>query len=72
MIAEHERHTATSGTDTEWHTGRPRHKGWYLCRIGDEELRLYYFICEMNNKKQYWNDETGARIDDEDIEWREE
>lgn len=57
--------------DTKWHKGRPKHKGWYDCRLDGEEMRLYYFICEMNHNKQYWNDETGARIDDDEIEWKE-
>lgn len=55
-----------------WHKGRPSKKGWYRCRLDGEEMRLYYFICELNPRKQYWNDETGSRIDDEDIEWHEE
>jgi len=52
-----------------WHHGFPPRKGWYKCRLDGEEMRLYFFICEMNPRKKYWNDETGARIDDEDIEW---
>lgn len=54
----------------EWHRGQPNRKGWYDCRLDGEEMRLYFFICELNPRKRYWNDETGARIDDDDIEWK--
>ena len=55
----------------EWHKGLPDKKGWYRCRLDGEEMRLYFFICELNPRKRYWNDETGARIDDDEIEWKE-
>lgn len=53
----------------EWKTGTPDHKGWYDCRIDGEEMRLYFFICELNPHRRYWNDENGNRIDEE-VEWR--
>lgn len=56
---------------SEWHTGKPNKKGWYDCRLDGEPMRLYFFICEMNPKKRYWNDETGSRIDDDEIQWRD-
>lgn len=55
----------------KWHKGQPDKKGWYNCRLDGEEMRLYFFICELNPRKRYWNDETGARIDDDEIEWKE-
>lgn len=53
----------------EWHKGFPSKKGWYHCRIDGEEMDLYLFVCELNPKKKYWNDQNGNRLD-EDIEWR--
>lgn len=52
-----------------WKTGTPDTKGWYDCRIDGEEMKLYFFICELNPKRRYWNDEHGNRIDEE-VEWR--
>lgn len=57
-------------TNTEWHKGFPKRKGYYRCRIDGVELQLYLFICELNPKKRYWVDSTGYQITD-DVEWTE-
>lgn len=57
-------------TDTnEWRTDFPDKSGWYDCRIDGEEMRLYLFVCELNPKRRYWNDDHGTRVWDE-VEWR--
>lgn len=53
----------------EWKTGFPNKRGWYQCRIDGIEMMLYLFVCELNPKKKYWNDDKGNRIDEE-VEWR--
>ena len=55
----------------EFHSGYPRRKGWYKCRIDGEEAKLYLFVCELNPKKRHWTDEQGRRIDEE-VEWTED
>lgn len=57
-------------SDKHWNKGFPNRKGWYQCRIDGIEIRLYFFICELNPKKRYWVDETQAQISDE-VEWLE-
>ena len=55
--------------EQQWKKGFPNKKGWYRCRIDGEEMQLYLFVCELNPKKKYWNDQNGNRLD-EDVEWR--
>lgn len=54
-----------------WYKGYPNKKGWYKCKIDGIEMRLYFFICELNPKKRYWVDETMGQIPDE-VEWFDE
>lgn len=60
----------TSTIADKWRMGQPNRKGWYQCRLDGEEIRLYFFICELNPKKRYWHDTQGRRVD-EDVEWLE-
>ena len=53
-----------------WNTDFPKEKGWYRCRIDGEECRLYFFRCEMSERKKYWIDELNQKVL-EPVEWAE-
>lgn len=56
--------------DMEWHKGEPPRQGWYDCLLDGEDIRLRWWICQMNPKKRHWIDEQGAyRELDGQVEW---
>lgn len=48
----------------EWKEGQPKKQGWYDCKIGEEETRLQWWICQLNPRKRYWKDENGQPVKD--------
>lgn len=53
----------TNETEPMWHKEEPPKQGWYDCMLNGEEMRLQWWICQMNPKKRHWKDGTGAYRD---------
>lgn len=55
----------------QYREGEPPCKGWYHCLIDDElEMKLYFFICELNPRKRYWAMPDGSQLSPDEVKWK--
>ena len=54
----------------QYKPGTPDRKGYYQCLIDDEEeMQLYFFICDLNPRKRYWVLPDGSQIDPSEVKF---
>lgn len=54
----------------QFKSGTPQTKGHYQCLVDDEEeMELYFFICELNPRKRYWVLPDGSQISSDEVKY---
>ena len=45
----------------KYQEGYPNERGFYKCKVGDEEMILIHHICTVNGR-HWWSDTTGHDV----------